>query len=208
MKKTVALLLVLVISVFAFASCQKEPPKHEDLDLSAASIADFEETTKRTDYVLIKVKDHGEILVRLFPEVAPETVENFKELVADEFYDGLIFHRVIKDFMIQGGGFNPDMIQQKAATIKGEFSSNGFENNLLHVRGVISMARTSVPDSASSQFFIMHKDSPHLNGEYAAFGIAVDGLDVVDAIAGVKTNYNDQPMEDVVITSIRFVTEK
>ena len=208
MKKIIALLLVLLISAFAFVSCQKEPPKHEDLDLSAASIADFEETTERTDYVLIKVKDEGEILVRLFPEVAPETVANFKELVADEFYDGLIFHRVIKGFMIQGGGFDTDMVQQQADTIKGEFTSNGFENNLLHVRGVISMARTSVPDSASSQFFIMHQDSPHLDGEYAAFGIVVDGLDVVDAIAGVKTNYNDQPREDVVITSIGFVKEK
>ena len=208
MKKIIALLLVLLISAFAFVSCQKEPPKHEDLDLSAASIADFEETTERTDYVLIKVKDEGEILVRLFPEVAPETVANFKELVADEFYDGLIFHRVIKGFMIQGGGFDTDMVQQQADTIKGEFTSNGFENNLLHVRGVISMARTSVPDSASSQFFIMHQDSPHLDGEYAAFGIAVDGLDVVDAIAGVKTNYNDQPMDDVIITSITFVKAK
>ena len=208
MKKIIALLLVLVISVFAFASCQEETPKFEDLDLTEADAANFEETTKRTDYVLIKVKDQGDILVRLFPEVAPETVENFKELVADEFYDGLIFHRVIKDFMIQGGGFRPDMTQKKADAIKGEFKSNGFENNLLHVRGVLSMARTSVKDSASSQFFIMHKDSPHLDGEYAAFGIVVDGIEVVDAIAGVKTNYNDQPMEDVVITSIRFVTAK
>ena len=208
MKKIIALLLVLVISVFAFASCQEETPKFEDLDLTEADVANFEETTKRTDYVLIKVKDQGDILVRLFPEVAPETVENFKELVADEFYDGLIFHRVIKDFMIQGGGFKPDMTQKKADAIKGEFKSNGFENNLLHVRGVLSMARTSVKDSASSQFFIMHKDSPHLDGEYAAFGIVVDGIEVVDAIAGVKTNYNDQPMEDVVITSIRFVTAK
>ena len=208
MKKIIALLLVLVISVFTFASCQEETPKFEDLDLTEADVANFEETTKRTDYVLIKVKDQGDILVRLFPEVAPETVENFKELVADEFYDGLIFHRVIKDFMIQGGGFKPDMTQKKADAIKGEFKSNGFENNLLHVRGVLSMARTSVKDSASSQFFIMHKDSPHLDGEYAAFGIVVDGIEVVDAIAGVKTNYNDQPMEDVVITSIRFVTAK
>ena len=208
MKKIIALLLALLVMTFAFVSCQKEAPKHEDLDLSAASAADFEETTKRTDYVLIKVKDYGDILVRLFPEVAPQTVDNFKELVADEFYDGLIFHRVIPGFMIQGGGFNPDMTQKQTAAIKGEFTSNGFENNLLHVRGVISMARTSVKDSASSQFFIMHADATHLDGEYAAFGIAVDGLDVVDAIAGVKTNYNDQPMEDIVITSIRFVTEK
>ena len=208
MKKIISLLLVLLVVAFSFVSCKKEPPKHEELDLSAASIADFQETTKRTDYVLIKVKDYGDILIRLFPDVAPDTVDNFKELVADEFYDGLIFHRVIKDFMIQGGAFNTDMTQKQAASIKGEFASNGFENNLLHVRGVISMARTSVPDSASSQFFIMHKDSPHLNGEYAAFGITVDGFDVIDAIAGVKTNYNDQPMEDVVITSIRFVTEK
>ena len=111
MKKIISLLLVLVISMFAFVSCQKQAPKHEDLDLSPASIADFEETTKKTDYVLIKVEGKGDILVRLFPDVAPETVDNFKSLVADEFYDGLIFHRVISGFMIQGGGFKPDMTQ-------------------------------------------------------------------------------------------------
>ena len=208
MKKIIALLLVLIMAVASFVSCGHKPPKMEELDLSEASVEDFEETDEKTDYVIIKVEDYGEILVRLFPEVAPETVDNFKKLVAEKFFDGLIFHRVIEDFMIQGGGFNPDMTQKKAAAIKGEFESNGFENNLLHVRGVISMARTSVKDSASSQFFIMHKDYPSLDGEYAAFGIAVDGLDVVDAIATVKTNYNDQPMKQVVITSVRFATEK
>ena len=208
MKKIISLLLVLAISVFALASCKKEAPKLEDIDLSEADIANFEETSSKTDYVLIKVEDYGDILVRLFPDVAPKTVDNFKKLVADGFYDGLIFHRVIKDFMIQGGGFTPDMKQKKSDPIKGEFASNDFENNLLHVRGVISMARTSDKNSATSQFFIMHKDSPHLDGEYAAFGIAVDGLEVVDAIASVRINYNDQPMKDVVITSVRFVTEK
>ena len=142
--------------------------------------------------------------VRLFPEVAPETVKNFKKLVSEKFYDGLIFHRVIEDFMIQGGGMDKDYYKKDSATINGEFTENDFENNLKHVRGVISMARTNEPNSASSQFFIVHKDSSHLDGKYAGFGYTVAGLDVVDAIATVATNYNDYPKTDVVITSIRF----
>ena len=208
MKKIISLLLVLIIAVFSVVSCGKAAPKMEDIDFSEANIEDFEETDSKTDYVIIKVEGYGDMLIRLFPDVAPITVKNFKDLVADEFYDGLIFHRVIPDFMAQGGGFNPDMIQKGANTIKGEFSSNGVENNLLHKRGVISMARTTVKDSASSQFFIMHADYPSLDGEYAAFGYTVDGIEVVDAIVSVKKNYNNQPMEDIVITSIRFATEK
>ncbi|MBQ7383770.1 MAG: peptidylprolyl isomerase [Clostridia bacterium] len=206
MKKFICIALAIFTLTLSFASCKKdaEPPKHDDLDFSEVDIANVTETDKETDYVIIKVEDYGDIVVRLFPEVAPETVENFKGLVADEFYDGLIFHRVIKNFMIQGGGYDASMKEKDSPSIKGEFESNGFENNLLHIRGVISMARTNVPDSASSQFFIMHKDSPHLNGEYAGFGYTVYGMDVVDAIATVKTNYNDAPKEDIVITSIRF----
>ena len=205
MKKILCSILALMM-LLSFAACsKKEPPKHEDLDFSKADISSFTETDSETDYVAIKVEEYGTIIVRLFPDVAPETVKNFKGLVSDKFYDGLIFHRVIEDFMIQGGGYDIDMKEKDAKSITGEFTSNGFENNLKHIKGVISMARTSDPNSASSQFFIMHKASPHLDGEYAAFGYTVYGLDVVDAIAEVKTNSKDVPRQDVVIESIRFM---
>ena len=182
----------------------KKSPKFEEIDLSNSDIAYFELTNTETDYVIISVEGYGEMLVRLFPDVAPETVKNFKKLVSQKFYDGLIFHRVIENFMIQGGGYTADLTERNTSSIKGEFSSNGVENNLLHVEGVLSMARTSVKDSASSQFFIMHKTSPHLDGNYAAFGYVVDGIEVVDAIAKVNTSYNDMPVEEVVISYIRF----
>ena len=206
MKKILCLLLVLIIVAASLMSCKEDftAPTHDSLDFSPADISEFTETKSETDYVIITVQDYGQMVVRLFPEVAPKTVDNFKKLVSKSFFDGLIFHRVIKDFMIQGGGYDTTWKERNASSIKGEFTSNGFENNLLHVRGVISMARTNVPDSASSQFFIMHKDSPHLDGDYAAFGFTVYGLDVVDAIASVRTNSKDMPRTDVVITSIRF----
>ena len=183
-----------------------EPPKLEDIDMSTvSSLDDVKESAKETDYVLIKVKDYGDILVRLYPDVAPETVKNFKKLVKEEFYDGLIFHRVIENFMIQGGDPEGTGLGGSPNKIIGEFASNGFENNLLHKRGVISMARSQAKNSASSQFFIMHKDAAHLNGSYAAFGYTVYGMDVVDAIATTETNSSDKPLTDVVIESIRFV---
>ena len=204
MKRFFCLALALLAVALSLVSCDNKAPAHADLDFSEVDINKLTETDKETDYVIITVENYGKIAVRLFPEVAPATVKNFKKLVSDKFYDGLIFHRVIEDFMIQGGGMDKDYYKKDSDTIKGEFTSNGFENNLKHVRGVISMARTSEPNSASSQFFIMHKDSSHLDGEYAAFGYTVAGLDVVDAIATVATNYNDYPKTDVVITSIRF----
>ena len=187
---------------------KRHVPKFEEIDLSDANIEDFEETDEQTDYVLISVEGYGDILIRLFPEVAPATVKNFKTLVANKFYDGLIFHRVIEGFMIQGGGFDTDLAHHPANSIRGEFNSNGFQNNLAHVEGVLSMARANDRNSASSQFFIMHKTSPHLDGEYAAFGYAADGRDVVDAIAKCSTGYNDIPTENVVITSAKFVKQK
>ena len=185
-----------------------DAPTADEIDLSDADIENFEETDTHTDYVVIKVAGYGDILVRLFPEVAPKTVANFKDLVGNKFYDGLIFHRVIKNFMIQGGAFDTSLAHHPASPITGEFNSNGFENNLAHVEGVLSMARADDKNSASSQFFIMHKTSPHLDGDYAAFGYAADGRDVVDAIAKVDTNANDQPIQNIVIESIRFVEEK
>jgi peptidyl-prolyl cis-trans isomerase B (cyclophilin B) len=150
------------------------------------------------------MQDGGVIKAELYPNIAPITVENFLKLVEDKFFDGLIFHRVISGFMIQGGGYNAQMEHKDAPSIKGEFDANGVPNDLKHTRGVLSMARTSFPNSASSQFFIMHADAPHLDGQYAAFGKVIEGLDVVDRIAGVETNFADAPIVPQVIESIRF----
>ena len=140
------------------------------------------------------VRDFGEITAELYPDKAPKTVENFLKLVDEGFFTGLIFHRVICGFMIQGGGYNEDFQQKHTASIKGEFASNGFrQNDIKHTRGVLSMARTMVKDSASSQFFIMHKNAPHLDGAYAAFGRVIEGMEVVDEIASIPTDYQDRP---------------
>ena len=140
--------------------------------------------------------------LELYPEYAPQTVENFVELANEHFYDGLIFHRVIKNFMIQGGDPLGTGFGGSDRKIKGEFAANGVNNPLRHERGVISMARSQSPNSASSQFFIVHKDSPHLDGQYAAFGKVVDGIDVVDEIASVRTDYNDKPLKEQKIKTI------
>lgn len=151
---------------------------------------------------LIKVKEYGEILVELDEKSAPITVDNFIKLVNKGFYNGLTFHRVIKGFMIQGGCPKGNGTGGPGYTIKGEFSSNGVNNPLKHDRGVISMARAMDPDSAGSQFFIMHKDAPYLDGQYAAFGKVIKGIEVVDKIASVKTTFNDRPIIPVIIESI------
>lgn len=208
MKRIIAVILASLMLVFCLASCGA--PKYEDLNMSTINSLDgVTESEEETDYVMLKIKDHGTIVIRLFPKVAPETVKNFKKLVSEKFYDGLIFHRVIETFMIQGGdpegtgyGGSPDKIF-------GEFDSNGFENNLPHIRGVISMARNGYDmNSASSQFFICHKSEKcaNLNGDYASFGYVVYGIEVVDSVAAVETNSKDKPLTDVVIESIRFVT--
>ena len=154
--------------------------------------------------IIITMKNGDVMKAELYPETAPITVANFIELVNKKFFDGLIFHRVIKDFMIQGGGYDEKGTHKEAEAIKGEFTRNGFTNNLKHTRGVLSMARTSFPNSASSQFFIMHKDSPHLDGQYAAFGKVTEGLEVIDKIAGVATDAYDCPIEPQIIESIRL----
>ncbi len=148
----------------------------------------------------IQLENGGVIELELYPDIAPVTVNNFVKLANDDFYEGLIFHRVIKGFMIQGGGFDADMKQKEADSIKGEFIVNGSFNLIPHHRGVISMARTSVMDSASSQFFIMHADGPSLNGQYAAFGKVISGMEYVDAVANVATEskmFDGQKMDDV-----------
>ena len=146
--------------------------------------------------VVIEMENGKKIKLELYPDKAPITVENFLGLVKDGFYDGLIFHRVIKDFMIQGGDPQGTGMGGAKNKIKGEFLMNGVPNDIRHERGVISMARAQNPNSASSQFFIVHKDSFFLDGQYAAFGRVVEGMDVVDEIAGVKTDYSDRPLND------------
>lgn len=141
--------------------------------------------------------ENGDIMkAELYPEIAPNTVNNFIKLIQDGYYDGLIFHRVIEGFMIQGGCPQGQGTGGPGYTIPGEFSQNGFQNELKHTKGVLSMARAMHPDSAGSQFFIMHKASPHLDGAYAAFGKITEGIDVVDKIAKIATDYSDRPMEE------------
>lgn len=153
--------------------------------------------------MVVITMDTGEkIKIELYPEIAPETCANFEKLVKSGFYNGLTFHRVIPGFMIQGGCPKGNGTGGPGWTIKGEFASNGFKNDLKHERGVISMARTSIPDSAGSQFFIMHQDAPHLDGQYAAFGRVVEGMDAVDRIAAVRTGWADKPVEPVVMKSV------
>jgi len=146
------------------------------------------------------------IRAELYPEVAPNTVKNFISLAGKGYYDGLIFHRVIKGFMIQGGCPNGNGMGGPGYSIKGEFSQNGFQNDLKHTAGVLSMARSMMPNSAGSQFFIMHKDAPHLDGAYAAFGMVIDGMDVVNKIAETRTDYSDRPLKEQKIKSMTVDT--
>lgn len=156
--------------------------------------------------VTITMKDGGIIKVELYPDKAPNTVNNFISLANHNFYDGLIFHRVISGFMIQGGDPEGTGMGGPGYSIKGEFSQNRFNNDLKHERGVISMARSMMPDSAGSQFFIMHQDAPHLDGAYAAFGKVIEGMDVVDRIADTATDYSDRPREDQVMETVTVET--
>ena len=221
MKKILSLILALMMLTLCFASCEDDSSDKKDKNkkntkptvtavTTNAVVQEnipYKVTDEVTDLVMIDVEGYGKIVVELYPDTAPITVENFKRLVSEKFYDGLIFHRVIYGFMIQGGGYDAGFNEKDCPSIKGEFSSNGVQNDLKHTRGVISMARTYVADSASSQFFIMHKDSSHLDGQYAAFGKTVFGIEVVDAIAELRTDSNDMPTTNVVINSVRFVVE-
>ena len=156
--------------------------------------------------VTIEMENGDVMKVELYPEIAPNTVNNFISLVKKGYYDGLIFHRVIAGFMIQGGCPNGNGMGGPGYSIKGEFSQNGFKNTLKHTEGVLSMARAMNPNSAGSQFFIMHQNSPHLDGQYAAFGKLVEGLDVVDSIAQVGTDWSDRPMVPQIIESMTVET--
>lgn len=151
--------------------------------------------------------ENGDVMkAELYPEIAPISVNNFISLINKGFYNGLIFHRVIKGFMIQGGCPNGTGMGDPGYSIRGEFANNGFKNDLKHTKGVLSMARAMAPNTGGSQFFIMHETSPHLDGSYAAFGQVTEGLDVVDKIASVRTDYNDRPLEDQKIASMTVET--
>ena len=193
------------------AAAKAEPLRMEEVqaEINSKQLADFTRSDAPTDYVQLTVKDFGELVLRLRPDLAPISAQNFKDLVAKGYYDGTKFHRVFPGFMIQGGEG-----QEELSPIKGEFSSNGVENPLLHVRGVLSMARTTVKDSATSQFFLMHADAPSLDGNYAAFGYIVAGLETVDKICEIPLGDNpvsgehSVPKVEVVIESAGFVTPK
>ena len=218
MKKIKKILLIILMAL-TLAACadkdnetkdnKKEEEKivTEDIKTGVVDGYKFTQVEEETDRVKIQMANGDIMLVVLSNKDTPITIKNFKKLVSNKFYDGLIFHRVIEDFMIQGGdptgtGFGDDT----TPTIKGEFTINGVDNDLSHTRGVISMARANDPDSASSQFFIVHKDTTYLDGSYASFGKVFAGLDVVDKIASVDTDYNDRPTTEQKIHSIRFVT--
>ena len=156
--------------------------------------------------VTFTMKNGDVIKAELYPEIAPVSVNNFISLIQKNFYDGLIFHRVIKNFMIQGGDPEGTGMGGPGYSIRGEFAQNGFQNDLKHTAGVLSMARSMHPDSAGSQFFIMHKNSPHLDGAYAAFGKVIEGLEVVNKIAETATDYNDRPLEEQVMQSVTVET--
>lgn len=191
--------ILLVVAIFtlplALFSCQKENDQDESEDLTELEYSEY--LNDKNPLMVIEVEGFGIMKVQLFESVAPITVANIIKYINSNSYSNSSFHRIIKDFMIQGG-----IVKSTNAPIKGEFLSNGVENNLLHTRGVISMARTSVKNSATSQFFIVHKDSPWLDGEYAAFGGVVSGFDVLDQIAETKTDRNDAPLEKIIIKSI------
>jgi len=209
MKSCVSLLLTLLLVsslLFGAVSCGSGSSGSE-AGSGGAETSEPGSTGGEDGTVMIEIEmeSGGIIKLELYLDVAPITVENFVGLVKDGFYDGLIFHRVIKGFMIQGGDPQGTGFGGSGKTIKGEFKKNGVENDISHVRGVISMARSQKMDSASSQFFIVQEDSTYLDGAYAAFGRVTEGMDVVDEIASVQTDQNDRPYEDVVIKSIRVI---
>ncbi|MSS63321.1 peptidylprolyl isomerase [Velocimicrobium porci] len=161
---------------------------------------------EKNPIVTIEMENSNKIEIELYPEIAPNTVNNFISLVKKGFYNGLIFHRVINGFMIQGGCPDGTGMGGPGYSIKGEFAMNGFENNLNHTEGVISMARSQMPNSAGSQFFIMHKNAPHLDGAYAAFGKVISGMDIVNAIAETDTDYSDRPLTKQVMKNVSVET--
>ncbi len=211
MKKT-AFLLALILCLGALVSCGEEGPA-ENPFASAAELSPYTRTDQVTNFVRLDLSNGGSIVIELYPEIAPITVENFQKLVGEGYYNGIIFHRVISGFMIQTGDPQGTGAGGPGYTIKGEFTANGWQNDLKHTRGVVSMARrggnpdSAYYDTAGSQFFIMHTVKPSLDGKYAAFGKVLVGLDVVDAIAASPTDARDRPVDPVSMTEVYFVTK-
>ncbi len=200
MKKLKGIIFILIISLF-MTSCGEKEVLESVQELEGQK---YQITNKETNNVILELTDERKILLELYPDVAPITVKNFKKLVKEDFYDNIIFHRVVKDFVIQAGDGTSS--GKKAQTIKGEFESNGVKNNLKHERGVLSMARTNVDkNSASSQFFIMLEENANLDGDYAAFGRVLKGLDTVDSIGKVMVDKSDKPLKDITIKRMEFV---
>lgn len=209
MKRFLKLILaVICIFPMILMGCGNSSVDTKTDNTKASEVSEkSDEEAKNLPIATIKVENFGTIEAELYPEIAPNTVNNFISLANKGFYDNLTFHRVIKDFMIQGGDPDGNGTGGPGYAIEGEFTSNGFANSLKHTEGVLSMARTSNPNSAGSQFFIMTGTSPNLDGEYAAFGKIISGMDVVKKISEVKTDSNDKPKENVVIKSIRVDTK-
>ena len=203
MKQIPALLLSSVLLLEGLTGCGSQ---------QETAVKNFTAPEQGEELVVIHVKDYGTIKIKVFSDLLPKACENFVTHAKDGYYDGLPFHRVIENFMIQGGGYDENLKEQKTESIKGEFAKNGFENTLSHTRGVISMARAQDYDSATSQFFIVQKDATYLDGQYAAFGRVTEGMDIVDEIASVKTgtvassNMEDVPIEPIVIDTITIDT--
>lgn len=199
MKKTAGILAAIITATSLLASCTTTG----DPKATPTPAPPDPELVKNTINATIELENGDEIELELYPDLAPETVANFVELAEDGFYDGTIFHRVIEDFVIQGGGYDENLKEQKTDSITGEFAANGFENTLAHTRGVISMARAQNVNSATSQFFIVVQDATFLDGQYAAFGRVTEGMDVVDDIAAERTgSVASQGMEDVPVDPI------
>ena len=195
---------VLITLIFTLTGCGTQG---ENVTNESEKTSNYASSVTEKPIVTITMENDEKILIELDPSVAPNTVANFVSLVEKGFYDGVIFHRVIPDFMIQGGDPEGNGTGGADYTIKGEFSENGFENNLKHDRGVISMARSNDPNSASSQFFIMVKESPHLDGKYAAFGKVIEGMEVVDDIVSVERDGADKPLKDQTMKSVTVDTK-
>jgi len=207
------ILVTLIMTSLVLVGCgtsksnTNKTAENDTKSSSESSETNSSEANKSLPLATISVEGYGVIEAELYPEIAPNTVNNFIDLSNKGFYNNLTFHRIIKDFMIQGGDPKGDGTGGPGYSIEGEFTSNGFANSLKHTKGVLSMARSQDPNSAGSQFFIMTKEASHLDGEYAAFGKVISGLDVLEKIENVKTDSNDKPKEDVVIKSITVDTK-
>lgn len=197
----------LLLTIIFLTGCGTESNEEDEDSQSSENTDQEEESILENPIVTITMENDTKMVIELYPDIAPNTVNNFISLVEKGFYDGLIFHRVIPGFMIQGGDPDGRGTGGPGYGIKGEFNSNGFENNLMHERGVLSMARSQNPDSAGSQFFIMVEDSPHLDGEYAAFGKVIEGIEVADDIVSTERDQMDKPLEDQRIKAVEVDTK-